>query len=321
MSRLLIFPVGISLLHCIADRKRLRINNHESLIELLQTKMPDDILTNPLERSDSFKYLRDVLKRMSNVPLDSDKGTKKSRSTAELSALAALQRQGDFARNDELVLLASNTGEGAFCALATGLAVADQLMLVEIPSDSSKPLTLEQHKFEWGSKSVWAREEGEDPLMNIRLNRASIVVIPNLDPTQKAEFEDVRNGGLINLARVILDLIYRQERGADRIVLNITGGYKASLPMLTQMIAVIKNDEDLAHKLRVFCLFEEAVDLVEEPIIPLEMEAAGDIFEDNKWKHDFGVVPPRLQTALFTAEHEFNLLGWIMQKIYEAQKR
>ena len=245
MERLLIFTAGTSLLDNLKDPDKL--NRHELV--------------------DTFRYAganacHTVLRRAGNIrddlvtyasffaPLDLADPSERSWATAEMAGLYLL-RQGQQTSRDRLVLLCSDTGEGAFCALANGMLLGQEVRYYDSRGNVS-PLD---------GLTTTEVEHGIHPsLTAIRLPQVEVVWVKDLDATRPREFE---RRAISDLVKHIAELHYSRRSG-EQTVLNYTGGFKAAIPILAQAAAVAGNIELL-------CLYEEALDLIHQSLIQLKL--------------------------------------------------
>lgn len=164
-----------------------------------------------------------------------NKPGKREASSAELASLNTLQ----ITSEDVLVLLYSDTPEGAFCATCLeeifrrGIAIGDEAT----------------------------------PEIKPRIKKEKIA---GLHPKEKQDFEQKAVG---NLAGVIAACFYDEARSNNQqFVLNVTGGFKASIPTLTFIAGLSKKQEWGQTTVRLCCLYEEATELLWQPLIPCIVE-------------------------------------------------
>lgn len=143
--------------------------------------------------------------------------------TAEITTLSKLVIDP---LNDDAVLLASDTADGLFCALVNAYLMAGDRGVV-------------YEKWDWEQNK---KEDLADPWKlgqrhpTNGLQRFTfpvrVLCVPGLDPTNKINFEKT---GIANLVRLALFFVNQARNAKMEPQLVFTGGFKASLPILTQI--------------------------------------------------------------------------------------
>jgi len=245
MERLLIFTAGTSLLDNLKDSDKL---NRGDLVDKFPYKGAGAWHT-VLRRAGS---IRDDLVAYASffAPLNLADPGKRSWATAEMAGLYLLRRDQQ-ASQDRLVLLCSDTGEGAFCALTNGMLLGQEVCYYDSQGEAFSLAGLMSDEAEHGI---------HPSLAAIRLPRVEVVWVQDLDATRPEEFE---RQAISELAKHIAELHYNRRPG-EQTVLNYTGGFKAAIPTLAQVAAVAGNIE-------LVCLYEEALDLVHQPLIQIKL--------------------------------------------------
>lgn len=180
-----------------------------------------------------------TLKRWSNMELT---GSLKDQQTAEILSMSKMGLQPE----DRICLLASHTPEGVFCALVNALMLSPPGKAVEVQDWDWSAMPPEQTctPVSWDPDARVQRRPIEVRVEN------QVVVMPvrGLDPQDKESFE---HEGVYSLIRSLARLveIARGLRSEPEII--FTGGFKASLPVLTQAATWLGG-------LRMTALFEEA---------------------------------------------------------------
>lgn len=162
--------------------------------------------------------------------------------TAELTSLYKLSLQPGMALSDkdEVVLLASDTPTGVFCA-----AVNAYLMTA-----LCGPVWRWDLPFQVGEKTQFAWEEElpqtnlQPHLLSVARPRAYLLRVKNLNPADKNAFEEgvsrvegQQGSGAAHLIRTVVDLVWGARDGGLKPVIVFTGGFKAGIPLLTQASA------------------------------------------------------------------------------------
>jgi hypothetical protein len=249
MSRLLIFTAGTSLFENLRD--------------------PDKQFRR-LDLVEGFRYggagaWHQVLRRAPSLrgelvsyaclfaPLNLADQAQRMRATAEMAAFYLLrQTQADVA--NRLVLLCSDTGAGAFCALANAMLLGQTVCYADQTGNPTLSLN--------GLAATEAAYGFHSALDKVRLAKIEVVVVKGLDPTRPANFEDK---AIPSLVAAIARLHYNRAQ-QETTVLNYTGGFKAAVPTLTQAAA-------LAGNIEMVCLYEDAASLIQQPLIPITLSA------------------------------------------------
>jgi len=153
-----------------------------------------------------------------------DARLRRKASSAELASLSLLDPP--LGANDEVVLLYSDTPAGAYCA-----ACLEKLLSKGLPGVTE------------GGGSVHVVSQR----------------IAWLDPERKDAFERQAVG---NLALTISEAYYApREVPLTEALINVTGGYKAAIPILTVIAGLLP-------KTQIVCLFEESEQLLHQPVVP-----------------------------------------------------
>ena len=166
---------------------------------------------------------------------------------AEISNFKKLDPQP----GDEVVLLASDTPMGVFSAVVIAhlMAVPGQGQVVEWTSPCNVGLT-----FKWSPPQAVARDPD---ILGCLRDEVVVMRIPKLNPGQKEGFEQQAVG---NLVRTVARLsLYARGRGLESCII-FTGGYKVTLPVLTQAAAWLEGIPMVA-------LYEEDPYPVEIPVL------------------------------------------------------
>ena len=174
--------------------------------------------------------------------------------TAEMSTLAVLKQQP----GDEIILLASDTPDGVFCALVNAHIMAEQgqeilLERFDWEKDGERSCAV----VNWRGAPVPSGDDHSPPPIRV-------IVVGRLTPSNKLDFEKY---GIGNLIRTLTYLVYevygRQE--AIRPVFVFTGGFKASIPILTQAASWLGGST--GQHIEMTALYEASPDRIVVPVI------------------------------------------------------
>ena len=312
MERLLIFTAGTSLLDNLKDPNKL----------------------NQRDLADGFRYAgagacHRVLHRAGSIrddlvtyasffaPLDLANPGERSRATAEMAGLYLLRKDQQTSQ-DRLVLLCSDTGEGAFCALANGILLGQEVCYYDFKGNVS---CLD------GLTSTEAKHGIHPSLAAVRLPQVEVVWVEGLDATRPHEFE---HAGISEVVKHIARLHYNRCLG-EQTVLNYTGGFKAAIPTLAQVAAVAGN-------IKLVCLYEEALDLIHQPLIQIKLRPEAEerlIWAgENDEAHPDPLDPQHYRTLdslpgeewpfyeeLAGGGLQLSSLGWAMRELLRARER
>lgn len=242
MGRLLIFTAGTSLFENLKDPQKL---NCPELVKLFRYDGPNayrTVLRRPHKLASELRAHAEVISS-----IDLSDPAKRNHTTAEMASLYLLHKdnpEGD----DRLVLLCSDTGQGAFCALVNGMLLGHEVRFDHprhgFTIDGFSDQDVEFHK----------------TLKDIRLPEVELRVVNKLNPERPEKFESI---AIPELVKTIADLHYNRPPDTQTI-LNYTGGFKAAIPTLTQAVAVA-GDIDLV------CLYEDATEVVRQPVVPIDL--------------------------------------------------
>lgn len=251
MQRLLIFTAGTSLLDNLRDPGKF---GERALVDALCYKEAN-AWRSVLRRAEGIR--RELVAYGGHfASLDLADPPRRSWATAEMAGLYLLRR-GQEQSADRLVLLCSDTGEGAFCAFANAMVLGREVRYYapkgyytafgEIRTLAGLAETETEHGF-------------HPSLLTIRLPSVEVIVVKDLDATRPEEFE---RHAIPALVRTIAEIYYNRHTD-EQTVLNYTGGFKAGIPTLSQAAAVAGNIE-------LVCLYEEAAQLVHQPLIRISL--------------------------------------------------
>ena len=314
MKRLLLFTAGTSLLANLKDPEKKFFR--QDLVEGLGYKEAG-AWRMVLRRAD---VLRAELVAYAEIfaPLNLADAVQRSRTTAEMAGFYLL-RKGPEQFADRLVLLCSDTGPGAFCALANGMLLGEEVRYYD---RSGKALTLA------GMAEKEAGHGFHSSLKIIRLPQVELIVVNDRDPRRPQTFEQTAIPALV---KTIAGLHYNRS-AEEYTVLNYTGGFKAAIPTLTQASAVA-SDIDLV------CLYEDATELIQQPLVPIDLGQAAEerlLFAGKDVEHrpdplrDYTALSalknglPRAEWAFYEEKNgrvQLSSLGSALQELLEARAR
>lgn len=174
-------------------------------------------------------------------------------STAELTSFFQLNLTND----DQVVLLSSDTKEGLFCALVTA-------HLMSSPS-AVEPVVL------WDKPGTHTKSINWRPLSATHAEKftsrarpwVAVMRIPSLDPSKAEGFTNKAVGNLV-LAMARLVKYARGCSPALEPVIVFTGGFKVSLPVLTQAAACLDG-------VPMFGLREDSDQMITIPVLSMEL--------------------------------------------------
>jgi len=170
---------------------------------------------------------------------------------AEVAALVSIP---ETTQDDTLVLLASDTAEGYFCALVNAFLMTGLSGSVEVW----------QEVWDNHPRQLNLTEQLDVSIVNFALKRKAngkckILKIPGLNPADRKAFENEQAAG--NLVSILAELIFGARAEGLEPRIHFTGGFKASIPILAQAAAWLDGVD-------MFALYENAKDLIHVPILP-----------------------------------------------------
>ena len=192
-----------------------------------------------------------------------DPETDAEQQTAELTSFYHMRPQVE----DKIVLLSSHTNEGLFCALANAhlmLRPGGEIKFRDNLTDERPPDPVVVN-WQWEPQ----REVPCRALSRIACAEVEVIRIPGLNPTDPHNFEKQGAG---NLIRTLATLVYACIRdrgtansldGGRRPQIVFTGGFKASIPLLTQAAIWMSH----AVPIPMYALYEEAKEILAIPTL------------------------------------------------------
>jgi len=228
MGRLILTTAGTSLIHPNAERWRGIIpeafsgavkacdDNHDCTL--------DKVITggnNALKDAEV-----NILRELNSLTLDRDW----QRFPAEIASTSKLDPRPD--QGDRIVVLHSDTIEGAFCARCVAFLMSDRLKVLRLERNRvqedgilSNANQLSQQRADLRSKGILCQ-----PFWSARVE---LLRIDKLKPDERGA-QDFREQGCQNLAIALSSLFIERDTTAHRRVhLNMTGGLKSSIPFVT----------------------------------------------------------------------------------------
>jgi hypothetical protein len=254
MNRLVIFTAGTSLLENLRNEEKL--NKREVYKNLNLDRLTGDAWSILADAAFVRKRLLRCIEEF--APLDLGNDIQLAYSTAEIASYYRLTKKNDTG-GDRLVLLCSDTVEGAFSALVNALLLSNGEILCRKPSAYSGISGLEASVRPINDLEL-PDERFHSTLKTLRQPRIEIQVVPDLYPDNKMAFERY---AIANLASAIATLHFGKQTGLHT-VLNYTGGFKAAIPILSQSVAV-------AGDIDMVCLYEQASELIYQQLVPIEL--------------------------------------------------
>lgn len=254
MSRLVLFTAGASLLENLRNPEKL---NKREVYDGLRLGALSGSAWSILGDS-AFVRARLIRCAEEFIALNLESNSSLQKSTAEIASYFRLCEGQESRVDDRLVLLCSDTVEGAFAALVNALLLGTQEILCCQPSGYSDIPDSEARV-----RVLYAGEMQDKPfhstLRAIQRPKIEIQVVRELYPANKKSFEQQ---AVANLAQAVANLHYGKKDPQQRTILNYTGGFKAAIPTLTFIAAVIRDMQMVA-------LYEQSPHLVYQQIIPI----------------------------------------------------
>lgn len=201
---------------------------------------------------------------------------------AELSSLALLKPTGE----DEIVFLCSDTPEGLFCGLVIAHLIKPRDDMIRVHVASANPVSDPPRLVNW----EWKISDASVPHFDIPragYGRVSVRQIAGLHPTHSSDF--VRRGAA-NLISAFTLLARGARDRRQPLVLNFTGGYKATVPLLTIAASWL-----VGADISLVALYQESADLLQIPLIVSAPDRAlWDELQDDLERPDItvdGLIP------------------------------
>lgn len=311
MTRLIIVPTGISLFEnartwISPGFSRSELKSFEDEIDLLTTDLyvkPQKWMDKPSssEMEIHTKVVDRLRKQVSKV----------EHTTAEIASLYQMQKEGLLDRTDRIVFICPHIGLGLYSALFNAHMLQDtEKTPVCIIDDYQKEI--ERVSWKWPPIGKWTRLED---FQQIQLE---ILPLKHINPLNYKTF---KMDGVGELFDAIVRLI--NARGDKHsVILNITCGFKALIPILTMSASWLDGVDTLV------ALFQNSEGLVTLPVIKSYLPK-GHAYFDNI-DHPTGVL--RGQTADVDIEHSvlfertkdgelrLSLLGQVVYAIWRGSK-
>lgn len=283
MSRLLLFTSGISLFENLRDSSK-RLGG----VDLAESFAHGEARAwqAVLRQADS---LRDELRNFARpfAPLDLANEKERRRTSAEIASLYLLRNEQEQTQ-DTLVFLCSDTGKGAFCALVNAMLLAEAVRFAQPGPLPTLGIRSTGKGYEIaGFEPLELGEKLHPTLQRVRLPLAEILVVEKLNPSRPDEFREA----LANLITIVADRHYGRAQGQST-VLNYTAGFKAAIPILAQTVAI-------AQGIDLICLYEEAPEIIHQPLIPIELS------EQCEKRLQNGPVPVKMTDLPERRDHSF----------------
>ncbi|KPL75305.1 hypothetical protein ADN00_13010 [Ornatilinea apprima] len=253
MARRFIFTTGTSLLGNFIKKYYDPPNIAEGVFD---NRFPReiDILHTPSVRWDGFRAFHYPEMQMDKgiawnmINTWSTIQARESYQTAEVDSLSFLPVDPE---NDEVILLASNTPPGLFCALVNANLMTQHGTPVSIWED-----VLQEHSqfpiVDWDPEN----EISWRPIANPLANPAIVLTINQLDPNKKTTFENQALGNLVR--SVSLLILHAMDHNMEPHVI-FTGGYKATIPFLTLVCSWMGN-------ITMWSLYEDSKEILRIPV-------------------------------------------------------
>lgn len=178
------------------------------------------------------------------------------RHAAELASLALLRPTPE----DDVVFLCSETPDGLFAALVAAHLIRadddDPIRVFTGPADraAARPVN-------WGPLPGPTHAD----MPRAGRGRVSLHVISGLNPVRRDQFE---TDGAGNLVRAFVLLAREAAESKRALVLNVTGGYKAAIPLLTMVASWLTGDVKLV------ALYQDSRELLRIPVLPAAPDRA-----------------------------------------------
>lgn len=308
MPRLFLFTTGISLfdedksIHDVSVFNRFSYNDRTPAITVFSN------LRNQRRKLASFG------KQIVDLNLDLDNDSERKQTTAEIASFYLLAQPPErkenktprprIQPNDKVIFLCSDTAKGAWSALVNAMLLA-QHVTYYIPNDN---------KEDKGEIEGFSQEKDgvifNESLSKIRIKEIEIHVIEGLDPVNPTTLEDQ---AIPNMVEAIADYHYGRSDSMGKTILNYTGGPKAMIPILAQVCCVIQDIE-------MHCLFEDSSDLVEHPLMPINLPENIYLHQDAPYFDALRADETMFYEDVLSGRTELNILGKAVKVLLEKRK-
>lgn len=169
---------------------------------------------------------------------------------AELASLRLL----NLTEEDKVIILCSDTHDGLFCGLVVAHLIKQRDDPIRFHSQPAADMQMDTREVDWG----WEISDRNVPNRDMpRAGRGMVSMwqIPGLTPDSREVFEKTGAG---NLVRTFVRLARQAAVEGRPFVVNFTGGYKATIPLLTlvaswmgspavTMVALYQDSKELLH--------------------------------------------------------------------------
>ncbi|MAT45265.1 MAG: hypothetical protein CL609_23295 [Anaerolineaceae bacterium] len=253
MKKLYILTGGLSLVTNIIDN--LIQENDKSWIKIdkqfnelcNKNEIPDYIKEKISKISDKNTLINEINKYVNGLNVGIEKNIDKY--SAEISSLLSLIKETPIDNSDEILILSSDTREGIFCAYLNALILssANYIKILKKPGLGK----LEEEQFSNRQNFI---------CLNITETPIAIKIIKDYDPEN---IENLQDNGLQNFFKELTTVIINAlNRGLD-IEIIFTGGFKAGIPLITQVVSWLPEDINIVMSSKV----EKKQKLLKTPII------------------------------------------------------
>jgi len=178
--------------------------------------------------------------------------------TAEIASLARI----DLRSEDRLCLLASSTPRGMFSALVNAYLLSSPGIKPQVCEWTWEPSTAKKNTIDvdWGAAALTSMR----PLSCASDHPVQIIPIQGLDPGDRESFETQGVYQLIrSLVYFVISALGKKQKIEPEII--FTGGFKASVPIITQAAIWIADCWDCSMRMK--ALYEDSQQLVSTPIL------------------------------------------------------
>ncbi len=203
---------------------------------------------------------------------------------AELASLRLLSPTPE----DEIIFLCSDTPPGLFCGLVVAHLIKERNDPIRFHEQATADVPMTTREVNWGWE-ITERHVPHTDMPRAGGGKVSMWQIPGLNPVSRREFEE-RGAG--NLVRTFIRLARAAKVKGHPFVVNFTGGYKATIPLLT-LVASWMGSPDVS----MVALYQESNELLRIPIA--DSQPSDDVWREvSAIKNDSESTMAEVRTGL-----------------------